>query len=137
MAYDPTHYKIYCASDDNRITIIDGIANTVIDTIIVGIGPRAFTWNSVQNRMYVANNGGSSISVIRDSLTGVEESGVVGIPRTFFAPTILRGPLQLPEGKKCKVFDITGRVVEPGKMQPGIYFIEIDGVVSQKVVKVR
>lgn len=51
--------------------------------------------------------------------------------------TIFRGPLHLPANKECRVFDITGRVVEPSKMQPGIYFIEIDGVVTQKVVKVR
>jgi len=51
--------------------------------------------------------------------------------------TIFRGPLQLPEGKKCKVYDITGRIVESTKIQPGIYFIEVDGVVTQKVVKVR
>ena len=36
-----------------------------------------------------------------------------------------------------KGFDITGRVVEPDKIQPGIYFVEVDGVVAQKVVKVR
>jgi len=52
-------------------------------------------------------------------------------------PTIFRGPLQLPEDKKCRVFDITGRVVESNRIQPGIYFIEIDGVVTQKVVKVK
>jgi predicted outer membrane repeat protein len=51
--------------------------------------------------------------------------------------TIFRGSLQLPKDKKCKVYDITGRVVEPSKIQPGIYFIETDGVVTQKVVKVR
>ena len=51
--------------------------------------------------------------------------------------TIFRGPLQLPEDKKCKVYDITGRLVEPNRIAPGIYFIEIDGVVTQKVVKVR
>jgi hypothetical protein len=38
---------------------------------------------------------------------------------------------------KCKVFDIRGRVVDADKIQPGIYFIEVDGVVKQKVVKVR
>ena len=51
--------------------------------------------------------------------------------------SILAGRLLLPRGKKCRVFDITGRVVEPDKIQPGIYFIEVDGVVTQKVVKVR
>jgi len=56
---------------------------------------------------------------------------------TNLGATIFGGPLQLPEGKKFKAFDITGRVVEPTKIQPGIYFIEVDGFVTQKVVKVR
>jgi hypothetical protein len=51
--------------------------------------------------------------------------------------TIFRGPLQLPKDKNCRVFNITGRVVEPDRVQPGIYYIEVDGMVTQKVVKVR
>jgi len=43
----------------------------------------------------------------------------------------------LPEGKKCRVFDITGRVMMSNKIKPGIYFIEIDGKITRKVVKVR
>jgi hypothetical protein len=57
--------------------------------------------------------------------------------KNLIVGTILRGSLQLPDGKKCQVFDISGRVVAPDKIQPGIYFIEIDGVVTQKVIKVR
>jgi parallel beta-helix repeat protein len=56
---------------------------------------------------------------------------------SVISATILRGPLQLAKGKKCKVFDITGRAVEPTTITHGIYFIEIDGVVTQKVVKIR
>jgi len=43
----------------------------VIATIPVGDLPRAFAWNSIQNRTYVANYISSSISVIRD-VTGIE-----------------------------------------------------------------
>jgi len=70
---------------------------------------------------------------------GVAETPIVNPvgQRNIISATIFRGPLQLPEGMKCRVFDITGRVVASDKMQPGIYFIEIDGVVTQKVVKVR
>jgi len=70
---------------------------------------------------------------------GIEEKPIVKSIETYehLTASIFRGPLQLPEGKKCKVHDIMGRVVEPGKLQPGIYFIEIDGVVTRKVVKVR
>jgi hypothetical protein len=51
--------------------------------------------------------------------------------------TIISGPMTLPEGKQYIVYDIMGRVVEPNRLQPGIYFIEVDGSVTQKVVKVR
>ncbi len=52
-------------------------------------------------------------------------------------PTIISGPLLLPGAKKCSVYDITGRVVAPDKITLGIYFVEIDGQITQKVVKVR
>ena len=70
---------------------------------------------------------------------GVEEEPIVKSidNQNAIRATIFNGLLQLPEGKKCKVFDITGRVVEPNKITRGVYFIEIDGVVTQKVVKVR
>jgi len=51
--------------------------------------------------------------------------------------TVFSGPLQLPKGHKCKVFDITGRLVEPNRIRAGIYFIEIDGQIQKKVVKIR
>jgi len=51
--------------------------------------------------------------------------------------TIFTGPLLLPEGKKCRIFDIIGRVVAPDKMRPGIYFIEIDNMIVRKVIKIR
>jgi len=69
--------------------------------------------------------------------TGIEEQRFIRVDNSYLVSTIFSGPLLLPEGKKCKVFDITGRIVVPDKIQPGIYFIEIDGVVTQKVVKVK
>lgn len=67
----------------------------------------------------------------------VEEKEITHVRKYNLGATIFSGPLQLPESKKCKVFDVTGRIVAPDKIQSGIYFIEIDGVVTQKVVKVR
>lgn len=66
---------------------------------------------------------------------GVEEGNT--IVKSVTSGTIFSGPLQLPEGKNCKVFDITGSVVLPDKIKPGIYFIEIDGQITRKMVKVR
>ncbi|UCG29911.1 MAG: right-handed parallel beta-helix repeat-containing protein [candidate division WOR-3 bacterium] len=70
---------------------------------------------------------------------GVAEQPVVQPVKDkyFPGPTIFRGPLRLPQGRDCRVFDITGRVVVPTKITRGIYFIEIDGVVMQKVIKIQ
>jgi hypothetical protein len=51
--------------------------------------------------------------------------------------TIFSGPLRLPEGKRCKVYDIAGRIVQPSSITRGVYFIEIDGEIVQKVIKIR
>ncbi|MGB3479408.1 MAG: hypothetical protein WBB67_09630 [bacterium] len=74
-----------------------------------------------------------------DSLgnVGVDEDGVESVKHNNFTVTIFSGPLLLPEGKNCKVFDITGRQIHNLDPAPGIYFIEVDGKIRQKVVKVR
>lgn len=71
-----------------------------------------------------------------ESEQAIEEKAKHDLQNYLFS-TIFTGPLLLPEGKNCRVFDITGRVVIPDKIKPGIYFIEIDGEITQKVVKVR
>ena len=76
------------------------------------------------------------IKIAPDTFAVKETKGNVITNHTFGA-SIINGPLLLPEGKTCKIFDITGRVVMPDKIKPGIYFIEIDGKITQKVVKVR
>jgi predicted secreted protein len=67
---------------------------------------------------------------------GVVEKEITPIQSNNYGATIFTGPLLLPEGKTCKVFDITGRTITPDKIKPGIYFIEIEGQITQKVIKV-
>jgi hypothetical protein len=105
--------------------------------------PRAWHTSIIyDNKMWVigasvATPGGLNDVWYSEGL-GIEEQPIVkSVENGNVTTTIFRGPLQLPEGKKCKVFDITGRIVEPDRIQPGIYFIEVDGAVKQKVVKVR
>ena len=66
----------------------------------------------------------------RPTMTPVTQSN-------FVRATICSGPLIFPKGKTCRVFDITGRVVEPDKIAPGIYFVEISGQIVQKLIKLR
>lgn len=69
---------------------------------------------------------------------GIEEDNKKATPEIRnLAPTILTGPLYLPDTKVCRVFNITGCEVEPDDLARGIFFIEVDGVISRKVIKIR
>jgi hypothetical protein len=72
-----------------------------------------------------------------DGVIPVEEITARPINREAVTATIVAGPLRLPKGKICRIFDITGRVVMPDKMKSGIYFVEIDGKMTNKIIKVR
>jgi len=72
-----------------------------------------------------------------DILMQIKEEQVKPVKNYHGVSTIINGLLILPDDKKCRVYDITGREVVPNKVSPGIYFIEIDGTIKQKVVKVR
>ncbi len=152
----------YCSILDNTGHGIVTVSGSTIDSCNIagnsGYGvcnPSAF-WLNAENNWWgdstgpyhaTANPGGlgDSVSDYVDfdpwlySPWGVEEQPIVKPVEEHKAlhATIFRGPLQLPKGKKCRVFDITGRVVAPDKIRPGIYFIEVDGQIVRKVVKVR
>ena len=51
--------------------------------------------------------------------------------------TIVSGPLRLPDGADYRIFDITGQEIRNLNPAPGIYFIQSDGEVVQKVIKVQ
>ena len=68
---------------------------------------------------------------------GIKEQQIKLLTQDNIGVTIFSGPLLLPEGKNCRVFDITGRVIAPEKIKPGIYFLEVDGDITQKVIKVK
>lgn len=68
---------------------------------------------------------------------GIAEENATVVNSNNLGATIFSGPLLLPEGKNCKVFDIIGRVISTDKMRPGIYFLQIDGQITKKVVKIR
>ncbi|MDH4211379.1 MAG: hypothetical protein OEV79_08015 [candidate division WOR-3 bacterium] len=92
------------------------------------------------NKTQITDDQGTEMTFrVGTTYTAIAEQPIVKpiVGFHYDGATILHGPLRLPEGKKCKIIDITGMVVEPSKIQPGIYFIEVDGVVTQKVVKVR
>jgi len=64
---DMTNNKVYCSNiPGNDVTVIAGANNEVRKTLAAGASPRVLEWNQAQNRIYVANDGSSSITVLRD-----------------------------------------------------------------------
>ena len=107
-------------------------------------------WDAGLSVCYAADNNIYAVGMSTDAITGIDFTVIsldpsTGIEEEVIVPseknnrhaTITSGPLLLPESKFCKVFDITGRVVTPDKMKPGIYFIEMDGEIQQKIIKIR
>ncbi len=80
---------------------------------------------------------GFDFATIKYSVTGIEESEITDVECDYRHATVFSGPLRLPENRKCTVFDIMGRVVNPETMKPGVYFIEIDDEIVQKIIKIR
>jgi hypothetical protein len=66
-----------------------------------------------------------------------ENPEINGMNVCQYRTTILTGHLPMSEDKSYKIFDITGRQIHTLDPAPGIYFIEVDGEIRQKVVKVR
>ncbi len=71
-----------------------------------------------------------------DQLIGTEERKVRH-DNNFMSATIISGQITLPKDKPHRVYDISGREVDLLELVPGIYFIEIDGCVRHKVIKIQ
>ncbi len=54
-----------------------------------------------------------------------------------FFPTVFTGPLTKRKDMGPEVYDITGRIVKPDELRPGIYFVKVNGEFVQKVIRVR
>jgi hypothetical protein len=57
--------------------------------------------------------------------------------RQHMLGTIVTGPLSLFGDREYRIFDVIGRQIHTLNPAPGIYFIEVDGKISEKIVKIR
>jgi YVTN family beta-propeller protein len=143
--------RVYCAAGENDVVaVISGTTNAIIRSIDVGDYPAALAWNPAHSWMYVANHGGSSISVLRDTLVvGIEERPTPIAPRTKPGATVVRGVLSVgafsnqQSAFRAELLDIAGRRVldlHPGPndvshLAPGIYFVREAQAVRKVVVQ--
>ncbi|MDH5187121.1 MAG: hypothetical protein OEW70_08680 [candidate division WOR-3 bacterium] len=124
LLWNSMNDKLYCANyRSNDITIIDCESDTVIKTIMVGSGPYKLCWNWHQNRVYVANYNEGTVSVLRDSFSGIDEQENSDLKmRTLEispnpAKTVIR--VRVPWANKgrrliqaVKIFDVSGKLVK-------------------------
>jgi hypothetical protein len=73
----------------------------------------------------------------KNLITGIKEHVSNEIPKGIIGSTIFSNHLVLPEGRPYKIFDITGRQIHTVNPAPGIYFIEVDGKIPQKIIKIK
>jgi DNA-binding beta-propeller fold protein YncE len=67
-------------SQNDTVVVLDGRSDTVVTAVAVGRDPWALAWNSTNSRIYAANRGSGTISVIRDTMTAVFEPPQAGAP---------------------------------------------------------
>ncbi|UCC11825.1 MAG: M20/M25/M40 family metallo-hydrolase, partial [candidate division WOR-3 bacterium] len=103
--------------------------HTPADTIGAGFNNLTFCTEVVMAN--IAALASSSVPV------GIVEKEKYHAKKIVLYPTIVTGVFMLPTDKKYSIYDITGRVVSPDRLRPGIYFVEIDGVITQKIIKLK
>jgi len=130
LFYDSGDNRLYC-SGQGTVTVIDGATDEVLTSI--GVGPNAWrmAYSPPQERLYVANWVGSSVSVIRTSPAGSSDEDP-GQARPHYAslPTLVN---TLDDALRASgsLYDATGRcVTRSGNrhasglcLAPGVYFL--------------
>jgi hypothetical protein len=74
-----------------------------------------------------------------DEPVGIRENPVIAPVQDdhILGATILTGPLPFPNDTHYRIFDITGRQIHTLNPAPGIYFLEINENIKQKIIKVK
>jgi len=125
--YAGTKTGVYLSTDEGLTwtAMNSGLA----DTYIYGLGLHP------DNFLFAATNMGGMYRW--DLNFGVTEKQRVLIENIYTGPTIFSGALHLPTDRKYRIYDISGREVDARCMAPGIYFVEANGKITAKIIKVK
>jgi len=140
---DTVHGKVYGAARPS-VPVFDARTDSLLLTIPLSAGePRSIAWNSTNGRVYIADDGGDVVYVIRDTSVAVAEP-VAGITLPGRrVTTMCRGRLRLDGSCPASLLDLTGRQVallKPGdndlrSLRAGVYFVRHeDGAYANKVI---
>jgi YVTN family beta-propeller protein len=145
LLYQGIGDRVYVANlDDESITVVDAGGLVVLGTIGVRSMPISMAWCPSVSRLFVADNRASSISVIRDTTTGMNEHPGKTEPVLLWA-TMVRWTLSVTRSSDAVLLDIAGRKVmdlQPGEndirhLAPGVYFVHEPTADSRQLAAVR
>lgn len=133
--------------DDYASVVYDSLGNEITAQRYDGPG----TWADAAQDIIADENGNFYITGFSGGLNTtydfctIKYSGIPGIRGEVTAdikndriyPMLLTGPLHPPDGQVWVVFDISGRQVGFDNMAPGVYFLQIDGDIAHKIIKIK
>jgi YVTN family beta-propeller protein len=137
LTYSPATNRVYCTGA-NAVAVIDGAGDTVLTTISVGNDPYAIVWNSTQNRIYTANYRGSSVSIIKEEMTQVQEEHPFqktslalsrNCPNPFRHETTVQYSLAHESRVSLRIYNLLGqevRVLVDGIRSAGMHSVKWD-----------
>jgi YVTN family beta-propeller protein len=135
LFYDSGYNRLYC-SGQGTVTVIDGATDRVLTKIAAGPQASKMAYSPAQERLYVANWTGSSISVIRTSPSATsDQSPGQTRPDHILEPTMVNRRGVFFSARRAILFDASGRraaVLQVGPndishLAPGVYFVKGEG----------
>jgi len=131
---DTSKGKVYVLGG---VWVLDARADTLLTTIpLPAFNQQGVCRNPLDGRVYVTDQQGDSVYVLRDTMPGIEESRKPQAVSHKPMATVVRGVLWLPSASSHKpqatsLLDISGRKVldlktganDVSRLAPGVYFV--------------
>jgi hypothetical protein len=146
LATDLSNGRVYCTNVNARkVDVIDARADTLIKTIPLGQALCRMCHNRINSRVYITDETGNVVYVIRDTASGLSEEPRSGRAYRPRPTTIVRDDYYCLERVSCALVDACGRNVlrlHQGKndlsnLAPGVYFVREEAQAqAQAVTKV-
>jgi hypothetical protein len=80
---------------------------------------------------------GTGVMLFQNQATGVREQDLGNLQTPDHRTRIISGRLILPDDLTFLVYDVSGRYRDPGALTPGMYFLEHEGKILYKIIKVN
>ncbi len=149
LHYDGFQYCITYALQEDRIFKTWGRKYDLYGHPIGGAFQVTTSANSQCLSDFIPGAQNQYLNVWTEDIAGFEIYGNLDIPingiseketqigHRFLRSSLVVGPLMLPAHDGIRIYDVSGRITKRTDLSPGIYFIEEDGLITCKIIKIR